>query len=86
VKPGEGALYDPPGLAQAGAVWSATAGDLRSYPAASEELPVLVEVVASVGAQAPRAPVRSAAQATNARDGIDKRHELGDIVPVAAGQ
>lgn len=51
-----------------------------------EESPVLVEVVAAVGVQASRAMARPSAQSTNAGDGIDERHELGDIVSVTAGQ
>lgn len=86
MKPGEGVLQDPAGLAQAGSVRGATAGDFRSYPLAPEESLVLVEVVAVVGEQAPWAVVRPSAQATNAGDGIDERHQLGDIVPVTAGQ
>jgi hypothetical protein len=86
VKPSEGSLSDPSGLAQAGAVLGTTAGDLRGYPSAPEESSVLVEVVAAVGVQASWAISRAATQATNLRDGIDERHELGDIVPVAAGQ
>jgi hypothetical protein len=53
MKPDEGALYDSPGLAQAGTVRGATARDFRSHPSAPEESPVLVEVVAAVGEQAP---------------------------------
>lgn len=86
MKPGERSLYDSPGFAQAGTVQGTTAGDLRRYPSLPEEAPVLVEVVAAVGIQALRTVARPSAQATNARDGIDQRHELGDIAPVAPGR
>lgn len=56
VEPGEGPLYHPPGFAQAGAVWCASARDLRRDSPGADEAPVLVEVVAAVGEQ-PSGPV-----------------------------
>lgn len=86
VEPGEGALDDPSGLAQAGAVGGAAAGDLGCDPTRPDETAVFVEVVAAVGEQPPGPVAWLAAQATYAGDGIDERYQLGDIVPVAAGQ
>ncbi len=67
MKPGEGALDDPPGAAQAGAVRSATPGDDRLNAALPQQAAVLDVVVAAVGVQ-PLGPVpRSAAQPAQAR-------------------
>ena len=55
VEPGEGPLDDPAGLAQAGAVGGAFAGDLRCDAAGPEKAAVLVVVVAAVGEQPARA-------------------------------
>jgi hypothetical protein len=51
MEPGEGSLDDPSGLAQAGSVGGALAGDLRRDTASSEQASVLVIVVAAVGEQ-----------------------------------
>ncbi len=86
VEPGKGALDYPACFAQAGAVRGTTAGDLGGYPSAPEQSPLLFEVLATVSEQVSRAVTRPSAHATNARDGIDEWQQLGDIVPVAAGQ
>lgn len=61
VEPGEGALDNPAGLAQAGAVMGTAAGDFGRYASAPEKSPVLVEVVAAVGVQPLRAMARPSA-------------------------
>ena len=47
---------------------------------------VLVEVVAPVGVQAPWFAARASPQSPNRWDGVQQRQELGDVVPVAAGE
>lgn len=86
VEPGEGALYDPPGLAEAGTVRGAAAGDLGCDPASPDETAVFVVVVAAVGEQSPGPVAWPAAQAADAGYGVQQRHELGDVVAVSAGQ
>ena len=51
VEPGEGALDDPAGLAESGAVGGAAAGDLGCDASSPEEAAVFVVVVAAVGEQ-----------------------------------
>jgi hypothetical protein len=86
VEPGEGALDNPPCLAQARAVRGTTTGDLGRDAASPDEAAVLVEVVAAVGEQAPGAMTWSAAQATDVGNRVQEWHELGDVVTVSAGQ
>jgi hypothetical protein len=57
VKPGEGALDDPSGATEPGAVVGLPARDLGFDPAGAELAPVLVVVVAAVGGH----PLRPAA-------------------------
>ena len=85
MEPGKGALDDPAGAAEPGAVVGVAAGDLRFDPPAAELAPVLVVVVAAVGGQ-PLGPSAGPADlAAHGRDGLDQRDELGDVVAVAAG-
>ncbi len=86
VEPGEGALDDPPGLAQAGSVGGALAGDLRRDAASAEESSVLVVVVTAVGEQPPHPVTRPTHQAADAGDRVQQGYELGDVVTVSAGQ
>lgn len=64
----------------------AAPGDLRDDAADPQKSAVLAEVVASVGVQALRLVAGAAAPAPDARNGLQERDELGDVVPVAAGQ
>jgi hypothetical protein len=86
VEPGEGPLDDPAGLAQAGAVWGATAGDLGSDAASADDAAVFVEVVAAVGEEPLGSAPRSAAQSADGWYRVQQRDELGDVVAVSAGQ
>jgi hypothetical protein len=85
MQPGEGPLDDPAVAAEAGAVPGLAAGDLGSDAAASQLAPVLVVVVAAVGAETIRSAPRPAGLATHRRHPVKKRDELGDVVAVAAG-
>jgi hypothetical protein len=84
VQPGEGALDDPAGAAEAGAVLGLAAGDLCSDPALAEFAAVSGVVVAAVGGQAFGPTARPADLAAHRRHTVDKRDQLGDVVAVAA--
>lgn len=86
VQPGEGALGDPAHLAQSGAVGDAASGDQRFDTALPQHAAVLVEVVAPVGIQAPGLTAGTSPQAPDRRDGVEQGQELGDVVPVPAGE
>jgi hypothetical protein len=86
VQPGEGALDDPAGAAEPGAVFCLTAGDLGADAATAELAPVLVMVVAAVGGNPFWPSAWAANLAAHRRDTLYERHELRDVVAVAAGQ
>ena len=82
VEPGEGALDDPTNAAEAGAVLGLATRDLRFDPTRAELTAVLVMVVAAVGDHTVGAPSWPAGLATHGGDGVQQRHELGDVVSV----
>ena len=86
VQPGEGAFDDPAGAAEAGAVVGLAAGDLGRDRALPEQAPVLVVVVAAVGAETRWPAARGADQPAHRRHPVEQRDQLGDIVAVAAGE
>ncbi len=86
VQPGEGAFHDPAGLAQTGAVRDTASGDLGCDAAGSEDAAVLVVVVAAVGKQPARPVPRPPAKSSDAGDQVQQGRQLGDVVPVSAGQ
>ncbi|MDQ0982725.1 hypothetical protein QFZ71_000008 [Streptomyces sp. V2I9] len=86
VEPGEGPLHDPARLAQPRAVRNTSTGDHRCDAAGPEDAPVLVVVVAAVGEQPARPVPWPADQAADAGDRVQQWRQLGDVVPVSAGQ
>jgi len=86
VQPGEGALDDPAGATEPGAVLGLAAGDLGGDPELTQQTSVLVVVVAAVGGDPLRATTRPADQAAYGRYALEEREQLGDVVAVAAGQ
>ncbi len=84
VQPGEGAFDDPAVAAEPGAVLGLAACDLGLDPPAAEFAPVLVVVVAAIGADPIRSPPRPADLSADGRDTVDERDQLGDVVAVAA--
>jgi len=86
MQPGEGALNDPAGAAEPGAMLGPAAGDLRCDPAPAELAPVLVVVVATVGEHTLRPSARASDAAPHRRHTLDQRDELGYVVAVAAGE
>ena len=85
VQPGEGAFDDPTGPAESGAVFGLATCDLGFDPAGAEFAAVLVVVVAAVSGEALGTAARPANLAPHRRDALDQRHELSDVVAVAAG-
>jgi len=86
VQPGEGALDHPAHCAQSGAVGDAASGDQGFDAAFPQQAPILVEVVAPVGIQAPGLAAGTSTQSSDRWDGVEQWQELGDVVPVAAGE
>lgn len=64
----------------------AAPGDFRDDATGPQEPGVLAEVLVSVGVEALRLVPGTAAPAPNVRNRVQKRDELGDIVPIAAGK
>jgi len=85
VQPGEGALDDPAGAAEPGAVLGLAACDLRRDPAPAELAPVLVVVIPPISGDALRPAPRPADLTAHRRNALKERDELGYVVAVAAG-
>ena len=85
VEPSEGALDDPADTTEPGAVLGLAASDLGFDPSSAELAPVLVVVVAAVGGDPLRPPARAADLAAYRRHALNERHQLRDVVAVAAG-
>ena len=86
VLPREAAFDDPPLLPESGPVGDAAAGDLRDDAALAEFAAVLVEVVAAVGVEPLGLLPRLADDAADLRQRVDQGQQLGDVVPVPAGE
>ena len=86
MQPGEGTLDHPADLAQSGTVSDAASRDQRLDAPLPQRAAVLVEVVAPVGIQAPGLAAGTSPQTPDRRDGVEQRQELGDVMPVAAGE
>jgi len=84
MQPGEGALDHPAVAAEPGAVPALAAGDLRFDPSLSHLTPVLVVVVAAIGAEPVGTTARTADASGDSRNRVEERDQLGDIVAVAA--
>ena len=85
MQPGEGALNDPAGAAEPGAVLGLAARDLRPDPSLTQFAPVLVVVVAAVGGNSVGATARPTDLAAHGRHTLNQGDELGYVVAVAAG-
>jgi hypothetical protein len=83
VEPGEGALDDPAGAAESGAVLGVASGDPVTDAAGAEQAAVLVVVVAAIGVDDVGPLARSSDPAADGRDPIEQRQQLGDVVAVA---
>jgi hypothetical protein len=85
VHPSEGALDDPTGAAETGAVSALATGDAAGDAAPPQLTPTLVVVVAAVSDDAGGPPAWPANLAANRRHALDERNELGYVVAIAAG-
>jgi hypothetical protein len=85
-EPSEGSFDHPAHLAQSGAVGDAASGDQGFDAALPQQAAVLVEVVAPVRIQTPGFAAGASPQSPDRWDGVQQRQELGDVVPVAAGE
>lgn len=79
VQQGEGLLHHPALCAQTGAVFGAAAGDQRANAEGTNLPAVLVVVVAAITWDDLGAPTRAAALAAHRRDGLQQRHQPGDV-------
>jgi hypothetical protein len=86
VEPGEGALDHPAHLAQSGAVGDAASGDQGFDAALPQQAAVLVEVVAPVRVEPPGLVTGASPQSPDRWDRVQQGQELGDVVPVTAGE
>jgi hypothetical protein len=86
VQPADRALDDPSLGAEPGAVLALRPGDLRLDVAAAQLAASLARVVGAVAIQRPWSAARSAAAAAHRRDRVKQRHQLSDVVAVAAGE
>lgn len=83
VQPGEGALDDPAHFAQSGAVGDAASGDQGFDAVLAQQAAVPLEVVAPVGVQTQGLAAGTSPNSPDRWDGVQKRQELSDVVPVA---
>ena len=86
MQPGEGALDNPAGATEPGAVRGLAPRDLGRDAAAAKLTAVPIGVVAAVGADALGPAAGSADLAAHGRHSLDERDQLGDVVAVAAGE
>jgi hypothetical protein len=88
VQVGEGALDYPAVGAQVRAVFDTAASDHRFDPARPQQAPMLVVVVAAIGEDSVGLLTGPAVLAGNRPrvEILQQRHQLGDVVAVAAGQ
>jgi len=84
VEPGEGSLDDPAVAADAGTVSGLATGDLGGDAALGEFASLRLVVVGTVGGDPLWPPTRPTDAATDRRDAIQGRDQLGDVVAVAA--
>lgn len=66
--------------------WPTASRAFNGLMAPLPQAAVLVEVVAPVGIQAPGLAAGTPPETPDRRDGVEQRHELGGVVPVAAGE
>jgi hypothetical protein len=84
VQPGEGALDNPAGAAETGAVPGLAAGDLGPDPARAKLAAVGGVVVAAVSGQSVGATARPADLAAHRWHAVEQRDQLGDVMAVTA--
>jgi hypothetical protein len=86
MQPRDRALDDPARPAQTAAMRSAAFGELRGDPAREELIPMRLRIVPAVALDQLRLANRSTGTALQRRHRIDKREQLGHVVPIRGGQ
>ena len=86
VDPGEAALDDPAPAAESRAVLGLASGDTAGDAALAQPAAVFLVVVGTVGDDQVGPAAGSPRAATDGRDAVEQRFELGDVVAVGAGQ
>jgi len=84
VQPCEGALDHPAVAAESGAVLALSPCDLRSDAAPAKLASLRTVVVGAISGDPVGTPAGSADLATDGRNPLDQRHQLGYVVAVAA--
>ncbi|CAN0622683.1 conserved protein of unknown function [Burkholderia multivorans] len=82
VKPCEGTLDDPSGLAETTAVGLTPTGDLRGDADSVSWLAIFVAILSAIGLHDDRLGHGASPLAANGRDGFDQRQQPGDVVAV----
>ena len=85
MQPGESALDDPAHAAEARAVLGLSTSDQRFDARRSQLTAVEVMVVAAIGDQLLRPPLRPAGLAPHGRDRLQEQEKLGAVVAIRAG-
>lgn len=86
MEPGQRAVDDPARTTEPNAVWRAALGELGLDPAAMQRVAMRLRIVSTVALNQPRLPHGVTRTAAGQRNPVDKRQQLGDIVPVGGGQ
>src|SRR5713226_2123155 len=86
MQPSDGALHHPAGLAQAAAVRGPAPCDLGLDTQGQERRTMRVGIVSTVSLHQLGLSPRSTALASNGRDGLNQRQQLGHVVAIGLGQ
>ncbi len=86
MEPGQRAFDDPSRAAQPTAVGRAALGELAGDPAAFQRVSMRLRIVGPVALDQPWLADRAAWTASERRNRVDQGQQLGDVVPIGAGQ
>lgn len=86
MEPTDGVFDDPAGLAETAAMRLAAAGDLSLDAHRVQGATLFVVAVATIGLNQRRFGQGAAPFATDRRNRLDQREQLGDVVAIGAGE
>jgi hypothetical protein len=86
MQPGQGAFDDPARATEATAVWRSAFRELRLDPAPVKHLAVRLGIVPAVALDQRGFAPGTAGPAAQRGDAVHQRQQLGDVIPVGAGQ
>ena len=86
MEPGQRAFHDPPRATEPTAMRRAALGELGLDPAALQRVAMRLRVVTPVSLNQARLAQGAPRTAAERRNGVDEGQQLGDVVPVGAGQ